>query len=204
LDVPEPVMALAVNPAEKALNLSWVAPARTLTGQSADSIAGYNVYRSEAGPGNPRKPGPYALIAEAHDTSYSDSNFEFGHFYAYKVRAVVRQDGQSAESADSGTVEIMPRDTFPPAAPAALTGLYTAGVIEIIWSPNLEPDLAGYNIYRREENGQEERLNRELLPTSLYRDAAVSAGHRYSYRVTAVDRNGNESSPSSETEVEAQ
>ena len=136
------------------------------------------------------------MIGEAHQTSYADANFEFGHSYSYKVRAVVTGSGGSAESQDSAAMEIAPRDVFPPAVPADVTGLYSSGAVELIWSPNLESDLAGYNIRRRQDGGQPEQLNKELLRSPLYRDAAVITGHDYSYQVTAVDRSGNESGPS--------
>jgi hypothetical protein len=202
LDVPTPVTEFAITPTEKALDLSWSAPARTLTGQAAASTLRYHVYRSEAGTASASKPGPYRLIADAHERSYADSSFEFGLFYSYEVRAVVTEDGQSAESANSEARDIVPRDTFPPSPPAGLTGLFTSQAIEVIWNPNLEPDLAGYNIYRRERDGEEKKLNPELLRTPRYRDTAVTAGRQYFYRVSAVDRTGNESSPSPEVEVE--
>lgn len=199
LNVPGPVTDLSITPTEKALDLSWSAPAGSLTGQPGVPALRYHVYRREGGEG---KPGPYRLIGEAPQTSYADAGFEFGRYYSYRVRAVVSEDGQSAESADSGARAIVPRDTFPPAPPAGLTAIYTSGAIELIWHPSLEPDLAGYKLYRREGGGQEEKLNPDLIRTPLYRDTAVSAGHRYAYRVTALDRTGNESSPSSEVEVE--
>src|SRR5262249_48908179 len=39
-------------------------------------------------------------------------------------------------------------DNLPPAAIAGLTGQYVAGKVQLFWNPNLEPDLAGYLIYR--------------------------------------------------------
>lgn len=198
LDVPKPVTGLSIEPGQSALRLRWSPPAETITGRPAGFITNYRVYRSETG-----KPGSYRLLGVAHEATYDDSNFEFGRLYSYKVRALAAEGAQTAESEDSAAVEIVPRDTFPPAVPAGLTGLYTSGAIELIWSPNLEPDLAGYNVYRREEGAGQVKLNPELLHSPVYRDAAVTPGHRYAYRVTAVDRSGNESPPSAEAEVEA-
>jgi hypothetical protein len=202
LDVPQPVTGLAVEVSQAALILRWSVPEQTLTGKSADKISGYRVYRSERDSVSAPRTG-YRTIGESHETSYADPNFEFGHFYSYKVRAVVTGSGGSAESPDSAAIEVAPRDVFPPAVPAGVTGLFAAGAVELIWSPNLESDLAGYNIRRRQDGGQPEQLNKELLRSPLYRDTSVTTGHRYFYGVTAVDRSGNESAPSSEVEIEA-
>jgi fibronectin type 3 domain-containing protein len=66
----------------------------------------------------------------------------------------------------------------------------------------MEPHIAGYRVYRRDLNGNASdawvRLGAELVPAAAYRDASVTAGHRYAYRVTAVSGAGNESVPSGE------
>ena len=60
-----------------------------------------------------------------------------------------------------------------------------------------EADLAGYHVYRSEQRGTEvspmERLTREWLLTPTFRDISIEPGRRYLYRVSAVDRAGNES-----------
>jgi hypothetical protein len=197
LDVPQPPSGVAVEPTPSALQLRWSAPTETVTGKAVGSVDRYRVYRSETG-----KPGSYQSIGESPETSFSDASFEFGRLYSYRVRALVSEAGETAASADSASVEIVPRDVFPPAAPAGLTGLSTANGVELIWSPNPEPDLAGYNIYRIGPDGKPAKLNSELLRSPLYRDAAVTSGTRYTYRVTAVDKSGNESAPSAEVAVE--
>jgi hypothetical protein len=65
--------------------------------------------------------------------------------------------------------------------------------------PNTEKDISGYNIYRREENGQSARIN--SVPTTMlsFQDVYVSAWHEYVYCISAVDVHGNESAKSPET-----
>ena len=204
LDVPRPVTGFGAEVTERALDLHWSMPSETLTGQAPGPVSSYRVYRSEGDSASAAQANPYRVVGDAYNASYADENFEFGRAYSYKVRAVVTGNGSSAESQDSAAVEIVPRDVFPPAAPTGLTGLYTSGAIELIWSPNSEPDLAGYNVRRREDTGRSERLNRELLRSPLDRDTTVIPGHHYFYQATAVDSSGNESAPSAEIEVEAQ
>jgi fibronectin type 3 domain-containing protein len=99
---------------------------------------------------------------------------------------------------------VTPRDTFPPAAPQGLVVILvpatpgTAAHLELSWGISPETDLAGYHVYRSEQeitgaSGRGERLNRELLLSPTFRDMSVLPGRHYTYRVTAVDRAGNES-----------
>ena len=74
---------------------------------------------------------------------------------------------------------------------------------DLSWAINLETDLAGYRVYRSEqESTRGQVLNPELLPTPAIRDTSVEPGHRYWYTVTAVDHAGNESAPSAPVVVE--
>jgi fibronectin type 3 domain-containing protein len=62
---------------------------------------------------------------------------------------------------------------------------------------NSETDLAGYRVYRSEQQDDKgQLLIPDLLLSPAYRDTSVRPEHTYWYRVTAVDRAGNESAPS--------
>jgi fibronectin type 3 domain-containing protein len=85
---------------------------------------------------------------------------------------------------------------LPGAAPGSL-------LVDLSWSISLETDLAGYRVYRSEQEGSRGQLvTGDLLLTPAVRDTSVEPGHRYWYTVTAVDRAGNESSPSAPVVVE--
>jgi len=143
------------------------------------------------------------MRGEPNRAAFYDEDFEFDHNYFYKVCARFKQSAQVAESDDSAVVEITPRDIFPPAAPKDLSGLFSAEAVQLVWSANTEADLAGYNVYRREGEGPWQKINSELARTPTFEDRGVQAGHKYLYRVTAVDLAHNESAPSEEAEVEA-
>jgi fibronectin type 3 domain-containing protein len=68
----------------------------------------------------------------------------------------------------------------------------------VVWTPDTDTDLAGYNLYRREEGGAEMKINQQLLSSSSYRDSSAVSGHTYFYSVSAVDARGNESAHSEE------
>ncbi len=66
----------------------------------------------------------------------------------------------------------------------------------VAWSANVEPDLAGYNVYRSASaGGAYSKLNGALLSKSVlsFGDTTVASGATVWYRVTAVDMSGNES-----------
>jgi hypothetical protein len=199
LDVSGPVEGLAVRPTEHALELRWRPPSHTLSGGAPTDLAGYRVYKSQTG-----KPDSFRLLGETASAAYQDPDFQFKNTYSYKVRAAFKRDGQVAESEDSEAVKITSLDAFPPAPPTGLTGLYTVGQVELIWTANTEPDLAGYNVYRRDDGGPPHRISRALVSTPIFHDSLVEMRHTYAYQVTAVDLAGNESRPSAEVQVQVQ
>ncbi|HEX9760326.1 MAG TPA: fibronectin type III domain-containing protein [Candidatus Acidoferrales bacterium] len=211
--VPETITDMAATLTEPAIELRWTAPARTTAGQSIAALGGYRVYRAEVAPGeeaaaaadpaNAKLLGEPELVGVAPSAGYRDAEFEFGRLYIYFVRSVAQYDAGSVESANSVPVVVSPKDVFSPAAPQGLVAVLvpatesSPAAMELSWSLNPETDLAGYHVYRSEEEGtRKEKLNREILLTPTFRDTSVQPGRRYVYTVTAVDRAGNESPPS--------
>jgi fibronectin type 3 domain-containing protein len=143
---------------------------------------------------------PLTLLAASDENSYRDTLFDFGKTYAYIVRSVALVENSALESSDPAPAIVSPRDTFPPAPPQNLAAVVLSGstpgsvIVDLSWSINLETDLAGYRVYRSEQ--QDTRgvlITTELLLAPAHRDTSVEPGHRYWYSVTAVDRAGNES-----------
>ncbi|MGH2571297.1 MAG: hypothetical protein ACRDGR_08735, partial [bacterium] len=81
-----------------------------------------------------------------------------------------------------------------PAAPDSLDFTSTPSAITLIWKPNGEPDLAGYNVYRSlTSGGPWTKKNVELVRAGArWVDEGLSVGAQFHYRVTAVDLSGNE------------
>ncbi len=176
--VPDRIMSLNALVTQNAIELSWPVPQ---SAESADSAAlsGYHVYRGELDPSSPpptpndltqaKWKSPPILLAPAQSNSYRDALFEFGKAYVYQVRSLVIADGNPVESDDSVPAIVTPRDTFPPAAPqnlviAEIPGENGAVSEDLSWSINLESDLAGYRVYRSEQQGERGRsLQVELL-----------------------------------------
>jgi hypothetical protein len=206
---PEPPRDLRTTVTESAIVIMWT---ESLPPSNA-APGGYHVYRAEIDPGTASPPqdtsqaklkSAVALVGPSSTTEFRDSNFEFGKTYLYTVRAVAQFGGESVESADSAPTIVTPRDVFSPAAPAGLESTVILATpqapsyVELSWAISSEGDLAGYYVYRSDrEDTPGDRLNEELLPSPTFRDTSVVPGGRYFYRISAVDRAGNESPKSS-------
>ena len=217
--LPAPVAPTAVraNVTEAAIEVTWTPPGSDIFGGALTAPIAYRVYRGELEPGA-TPPGdisqaklhaPLALLGPSATTTFRDEHFAFGSTYVYTVRAVVGESGHEVESADAVPVSVAAADVFPPATPAGLvetvvpsTNLEAAHV-ELSWSISPETDLAGYWVYRSEDSGTlGQRLNTQPLLSPAFRDMTAVTGKRYFYRVSAMDRSGNESPLSSPVSAE--
>jgi hypothetical protein len=190
--VPNPPLDLRITAAENRVELHWDAPAANIDGSAPAAFKGYNVYRAEAGGPPVRlngKPFP--------ERAFDDTDFVFGKTYTYVVRASVSGEEPYAESADSPTAVVTPKDVFPPAVPGGLTAASGGSVIMLLWEAGREPDLAGYRVWRRiAGKGSFESLTARPVAENTYSDGAAARGVRYEYAVSAVDKAGNESARS--------
>lgn len=217
--VPERIASLTARVTEGAIELSWAAPSRLSDGEALAAFSGYRIYRGEIDPASAEAASkdlsqakwkaPLALVSPSEEPGYRDTFFDFGKTYVYIVRSVVLVDGNPLESSDSEPAVVTPKDIFPPTAPQNVAGVVLPGaapdsvVVDLSWSINVETDLAGYHVYRSEQQGTKGTLvTPDLLPAPAYRDTSVEPGHRYWYSVTAVDHAGNESEPSAVVAVD--
>jgi hypothetical protein len=145
-------------------------------------------------------------VAPSARGSYLDKTFEWETKYEYRVATLteVRSQSLSASVPGDGSkpVEVFTRDIYPPAQPVGLQAVFSSvgqtPFVDLTWAPNLENDLAGYNVFRRLESGTPEKLNQQLVQVPSFRDDNVKPGKKYEYFVSAVDLRGNESPRSAE------
>ena len=106
------------------------------------------------------------------------------------------------EGDDSSPQKIFTKDIYPPGVPSGLQAVFSGPgqppFIDLLWAPDTDADLSGYNVYRREPSGQPVKINAELVKTPAFRDTNVAGGQTYWYSVSAVDERGNESARSEE------
>jgi predicted small lipoprotein YifL len=167
---------------DRSATLSWQpSPAKANEG-----FAGYMVYRADA-------PGAYSkspLIATPLETeSYTDLGLENDRPYYYVVKSVTK-DGQTlTEGASSEEIALVAKDKVPPLPPEGLSVVPTKEGVRIFWDSSEEPDLFGYNIYRRVKGTRSAiKLNDAPLTKEHYTDNDASIGKIYYYFITALDR----------------
>ncbi len=189
----------------KGVQISWsCAPSPA----SADSSIQYRlrVYRRAAESQTESRVGEGEFVSCSH-SALLDPTFEWEKTYDYFGTPVtmVSEPGQreiQLEGDDTPAVRVFAHDVFPPAVPAGLQAVFSGAgqqpFIDLIWTPDTDADLAGYNVYRHEEGSPPTKLNSEPVKTPAFRDANVTAGKRYFYSVSAVDLRGNESTRSEE------
>jgi hypothetical protein len=181
--------------------LSWTAIAEPQAGELHHA---YRTYRRPEGSTTETEAG----MAPLGTSSLVDQSFEWEGTYYYRatVVAIIPQAGRpdlQVEGDDTPVVKVVAHDVFPPAVPSGLQAV-ASGVgqplfIDLIWAPDTDADLAGYNIYRHEEGQQPAKINPQPVTTPAFRDTNVASGKTYLYSVSAVDLRGNESARSEET-----
>jgi hypothetical protein len=207
---PAPLEKLTAEVGKSGVVLHWTA------GDAQDAVRLHRTLLNP--PAAKRDKGPLSAPREAvtqdllveHDTGVAlDKDIRFGQSYEYRAQRVARVevDGQMRELAGalSTAVRVDAQDVFPPAVPAGLAAVATAaseGVpasIDLSWQPDLEVDVAGYYVYRREGEGAWKRVSGERpVVGPAFHDGDVQAGHTYAYAVSAVDARRNESARSAE------
>jgi fibronectin type 3 domain-containing protein len=169
--------------------------------ESVEGATGYNVYRRLEEGEFSNRPLNREPLTTAH---FSDLNVENEKKYIYSVRAVRRVVKTDVEGKGSLGVPVTPTDLIAPVAPVGLVAIPLQDGIELNWRRNREPDLLGYNVYRRKPEEREfKRLNESPLTPETYFDKDVVLQQDYEYVVTAVDSSTrrNESPQSEEVRV---
>jgi hypothetical protein len=220
--VSQRIASLDVRVTESAIELTWPVPTQTSSGNPLGDFT-YRLYRGQLDSSldataiaaaakdlpHAKWKDKLALLASPASNSYRDTDFEFDKTYVYLLRIAVPANGGIIESTDSAPAIVTPKDIFPPAAPQGVIGAVVAengtgpAVVDLSWSISPENDVAGYRVYRSEqESVRGELIQPALVPTPAVRDTSVQPGHRYWYTVTAVDRAGNESAASTPMVIE--
>jgi len=130
-----------------------------------------------------------------------------GQQYVYRAQRIrVVQLGENRmemRSAVSAAAALTMSDRFAPAAPTGLASIPGTqdgkATIDLSWQANHENDVAGYNVYRRAGSaGPFQLITGKPDPGPAFSDTTVTTSETYTYRVTAIDNDGNESKPSDE------
>jgi pectin methylesterase-like acyl-CoA thioesterase len=151
-------------------------------------LAGYLVTRATTSGGTYTK----LNTTPTKTSTFEDKDGKVGGSYYYKVTAV--DLGGNASS--TASVSVLPPDHTAPKALATISVSLSTSSVKLDWASNSEADLAGYNVYRAASaDGTFTKLTASPRTSSDYTDSTAPVGVTSFYRVTAVDKSGNESTP---------
>ena len=216
---PPPPESPTVTYTETTITVSWSPPsaASTLAPPAADALPAkllwstaptltytvYDVTPTGAQTDGAKAPVETRLTQDpVSGTTYSDTRVTWGAERCYAIRTVEAVGSASIESDAVPSTCVTLVDTFPPAAPKELKSVAGEGVINLIWQPNDEKDLAGYIVLRGPSADQLQPITAAPVKETTFPDK-VAAGTRYVYAVKAVDKAGNASAPSNTIEETA-
>ena len=179
---PPPPEEVKVRSDDGALEVTWkYSPAQ----EKEWPGVGFNLYRRTEGAGF----GFYPVNPEPiRGTRTVDGGLQNGRRYVYEVRAVRSFRGTLIEGPPSAAVGGIPEKTLPPSPPRGLVAAFQVDGVALRWNENPEPDVAGYNLYRRAE-GEESfrRINPAPIKEPYFLDRTADLKKTYTYRLKAVD-----------------
>ena len=97
----------------------------------------------------------------------------------------------------AGCEPMEPVDVYPPYPPTGVSTATGDDFIELFWSDNPDPDLAGYNVFVAPQYEGPYALIGSTREPYFY-DGGARNGNLYYYAVTAYDWNGNQSTYSTD------
>ncbi len=177
--VPREVTA---QPRANEIQLAWTSGTETYLEQ-------FRIYRAES------EAGPFVQTGVSSDPFYIDKDLPSNKTYFYRLSSRAKEGNESALSATISAVT----PKLVPAAPRKVRSEAQERQVTLSWLPNTEPFLKQYVIYRSKDLSSEtwERIGTAEKP--LYVDAALTDDTFYYYRITALGRENDESTPSDTT-----
>ena len=179
---PTPPSAFAAANVEgRFVALSWSA-------SGSQDVQGYVLTRT-GGPADTGARATHRFPASAR--AWRDTLVTHGRRYLYRLTAIDSAGNVSGARTDS----VAFRDLVSPPPPRATAARAVAGGVEVRWERVVSLELVGYNVYRASlPTGAYRKLTRAPVSVLTFTDSTGHAG--FYYRVRAVDKSGNESTPS--------
>lgn len=210
-DVPAPITGFAIRPVREGAELHWT-PITTGPAFDQIDIVRQPVTVAAVSDQDKKEKTPKSVLLRVQATpdpgGTVDTSIRRDVEYTYTAARVrhLSLNGHTLDahgapaSVNSGALT----NDFPPNAPTGLEAVASPATgprkaaIDLSWEPNQETDLAGYFVYRADSTQPDvwSRITAQRIPSASYHDEAVTIGHTYLYRVTAVSLGGKEGKPS--------
>ena len=178
LQPPPPPVGVSAKTLESSVEIEWNAPAGQASAQG-DDVVEYLVNFQKL----------------SLDNSFTITEITFGEPVEFEVRTLERRNGTLLFSKPSRLDDFVAKDRFPPHSPSGLVVVQLEAGMQLSWDDNGDSDLSGYYVYRLGQGRPAERIS-GLLTLNRFLDENPPEWPGLAYYVTAVDKWGNESSPS--------
>ena len=166
------------------------------------TVSGYAIYRC------PTMAGPWERVVFVEgrlNTVHEDTVPGDLRVMYYKIAAVNRFGGES-EQTEQPIRAVTKAEPLPPIGLEALAS--SLGRVDLRWAPNVEPDLASYEVWRAllgsSGYGEEIQIARVPAGTTALADVAIGCGETARYRLRATDADALVSFVSDPLEVKGQ
>lgn len=185
------------------VTLSWAKVTQNLDGSACDDLDHYDVFRRTNVGGSVWRPLQADIADIAGIVSWSDSPYDVGSSWLFKVRAMDKSGNAPAWTADLGV--LMSADVTPPSVPATPTASIRLGVVTVAWSgldnagAAMATDTAFVEVHRSAVSGftpDATTLVGRLARKGMLLFGDQVYGSVWFYRLKSVDTSGNTSGPS--------
>jgi len=164
----------------------------TLRWEKDPMVISYDIYRGRIYEGAFSKINSKPVMTN----SFTDSDFRADTNYFYYIVAV----NMHGRSRPSTKVLAYAKDATPPSRPTALMSDLEGSQVNLRWKAATDKNLLGYRVYMAMDKEAQEwsMVNKVEVNTTSYshKRAKTLSRHDYFYKVTAVDKNYNESKAS--------
>ena len=181
-----PPLNLRASQNENKVTLIWNNQEKT-----EKSLLGYNIYRKTGTNESYKKLNEYPLLSE--NNYFEDTSLISEQMLIYAVTAL---NMAGTESSYSRPVQIslpVEKGILPPPAGLHLTKV-PDGIL-ITWTPVLQKELTGYNIYRYEAGNSPRKIASPGAKTNSTIDTGVEKGKLYFYFMKSINKQNQESKP---------